>query len=199
MLIDALASLAISGSAAAAGGILPSHGRLSPAGVPQPGDVFPLRRPIYRPAIPLAVKKQERAPLSCFSLQCRGAAYLVHAPALPLKGFQQQHLPDLHLHGREGGPPDVPGPDAPARGSPRPRPTRYPQIAPRPPPSAKWARHPGGPPPPPLPRQHPPSRPERPASGAASPAGESCPGPGGAAPPGPPAGLPPPPGRAGSP
>lgn len=40
MLIDALASLAISGSAAAAGGILPSHGRLSPAGVPQPGDVF---------------------------------------------------------------------------------------------------------------------------------------------------------------
>lgn len=89
MLIDALASLAISGSAAAAGGILPSHGRLSPAGVPQPGDVFPLRRPIYRPAIPLAVKKQERAPLSCFSLQCRGAAYLVHAPALPLKGFQQ--------------------------------------------------------------------------------------------------------------
>ena len=55
MLIDALASLAISGSAAAAGGILPSHGRLSPAGVPQPGDVFPLRRPIYRPAIPLAI------------------------------------------------------------------------------------------------------------------------------------------------
>lgn len=66
MLIDALASLAISGSAAAAGGILPSHGRLSPAGVPQPGDVFPLRRPIYRPAIPLAVKKQERAPSPVF-------------------------------------------------------------------------------------------------------------------------------------
>ena len=64
MLIDALASLAISGSAAAAGGILPSHGRLSPAGVPQPGTVFPLRRPIYRPAIPWAVKKQERGPPS---------------------------------------------------------------------------------------------------------------------------------------
>lgn len=78
MLIDALASLAISGSAAAAGGILPSHGRLSPAGVPQPGAVFPLRRPIYRPAIPLAVKKQERgtpSPVFLYSAAARRTSY----------------------------------------------------------------------------------------------------------------------------
>lgn len=77
MLIDALASLAISGSAAAAGGILPSHGRLSPAGVPQPGDVFPLRRPIYRPAIPLAVKNRRGhpSPVFLYSAEAQRTSY----------------------------------------------------------------------------------------------------------------------------
>lgn len=133
---------------------------------------------IHRPAILLQGLQQHHLPDLHGSRRQGKFRQPAFGPVVP--GQSDMGHPGPVLHGYAPPPQfrlETQRPRFQLRIRPQHRPTRYPQSGPRLLPSGPAAPFPAGFPVPPGPERRPEPPPKRPGSGAASPAGESCPGP----------------------